>query len=347
MFVMTPDQAHRALWSQRSRRVSAVVAAGGSVILTVAVVLAALTYLKPPVALGGSEYVLPFLLMFPVFGWGTYLSWCLTGGTGRGRARRWPTLADATCGLPKVFQALLAAIWTFGAVSLLPELFNGNGERLATTDQNRLFLGGTIVLLTIGVTLSANHWLVRRDFDPYRTQAPISPAVTYPAVQIGATTELFRATAPHGREPATRRSIVRGLASGLIVAGFLGTYLYMTVSRYQPHYGTLRTHGVAGRAVVTSTGSPDQDRICYGFDVGQRRFQSCGTAADYDAAKLQPGQIIRILYDPTNPDLSCACRPAAALPGLRHFAGLGLLFLVLAIVSGVVAERRARDRFAG
>jgi hypothetical protein len=148
---------------------------------------------------------------------------------------------------------------------------------------------------------------------------------------------------------ATRRSVMRGLAAGILVACFLGTPAYLAGSHNVRYYGALTAHGVAAVAVVTSTDPQNHNQACYAFKVGSRQYVSCGTADDYDAAQLSEGQVIHIVYDATNPDTSCSCQdPRARLSSERVFAAfIGFVLLSVATLAGLAAERRARRQPSG
>jgi hypothetical protein len=151
---------------------------------------------------------------------------------------------------------------------------------------------------------------------------------------------------PPQRRPVTRRSILRGLVFGVFAACFLGTPLFLAAGHNLRYYGALSSHGVPAQAAVTTTDAQNHNGICYGFTVGTREYQSCGTSDDYDASQLRHGQLIHIVYDTKNPETSCSCQdPSAQFSSERNFAVLlGLIILVFAMFVGIGAERRERDQ---
>lgn len=156
-------------------------------------------------------------------------------------------------------------------------------------------------------------------------------------------TPLMPTTPP--RRP-TRRSLLLGLAGGILVACLLGVPLYLTAGHDLRYYGALSSHGVTTQAAVTSTDSQNHNGVCYAFVVGTRRHQSCGTSDDYETSQLKRGQLIHIVYDTKNPNVSCTCHdPTARLSSERNFAlFVGSVILVAAVVGGVMVESKARDR---
>ncbi len=149
---------------------------------------------------------------------------------------------------------------------------------------------------------------------------------------------------PEQAGPATRRSVIRGLGAGILVVCFLGTPAFLAGGHNLRYYGALTDHGVAAVAVVTSTDPQNHNQACYAFEVGPRRYDSCGTADDYDSAQLREGQAIHIVYDATNPHTSCSCHdPRARLSSERAFAAfIGFVLLSFAALAGRATERRAR-----
>ncbi len=149
---------------------------------------------------------------------------------------------------------------------------------------------------------------------------------------------------PDRAGPATRRSVMHGLAAGILIACFLGTPAYLAGEHNLRYYSALTARGVAAVAVVTSTDPQNHNQACYAFQVGGQRYGSCGTSDDYDSAELREGQAIHIVYDATNPHTSCSCHgPRARLSSERAFAAfIGFVLLSVAALAGRAAERRAR-----
>jgi hypothetical protein len=113
----------------------------------------------------------------------------------------------------------------------------------------------------------------------------------------------------------------------------------------------LVAHGATTEAVVTGLQPKNHNSVEYTFFVGGRRFYGGGFAdgPDGDASHHSVGGPIQIVYDTTDPSVSCACDPVGLARSDSWPSSLGLAAFITSIPPPLITiqiERRRRSRRA-
>ncbi|TMC84472.1 MAG: hypothetical protein E6J06_06680 [Chloroflexi bacterium] len=96
---------------------------------------------------------------------------------------------------------------------------------------------------------------------------------------------------------------------------------------YSTRIDDLVAHSASGSATVTSV--EQHNSICYGYVENGSPYSACGEAPGDNWGGLKVGSSVAIVYDPTDPAISCACDPRSEQSVLSNgplffgaFAGL-------------------------
>ena len=127
------------------------------------------------------------------------------------------------------------------------------------------------------------------------------------------------------------------LALGVYLIAFLLVFGVDKLGRadYSTRIDDLVAHPAYGSAIVTSL--EQHSAICYRYFENGSPYSACGGAPGENWAGLKVGYSVPIVYDPTNPAISCACDPRSQQSLLSTgplffgaFAGLGatVIFLI-------------------
>jgi hypothetical protein len=126
-------------------------------------------------------------------------------------------------------------------------------------------------------------------------------------------------------------SILLALSCYLAVAALMFFGQELVFGDRKSTMAILSAHGQTTVASVTST--DPHNSVCYAYVVAGTAYQAC-SGADYPgehAAELTVGEAIHIVYDSSDPSVSCACVPQT------QYAGLSSGSLLLAASLGAIA----------
>lgn len=141
----------------------------------------------------------------------------------------------------------------------------------------------------------------------------------------------------------TRYSVGFGAAVGCVILAAFGLVIGGASAANLSYHSSLKTHGVTTTAVVTSTDSGDHNSLCYRFVVDGRSHASCGNGENGEVSSLTPGRTIQIVYDRTQPAVSCWCKPStSAKNDVTSLAAMGTLLVAFAVFAGFFVERKTR-----
>jgi hypothetical protein len=177
---------------------------------------------------------------------------------------------------------------------------------------------------------------------------------SYDPVMVGESDPALSWTPPGQKpEPAESRvSTAKVVAVGTLIwigaATVVGLLITALDYPNQRTYRALDERGVHATATVTRTEPNNHNTVYYSFVVAGRNYADSGAAhgPNPEAADLRIGDRIQIVYDRTDPRVSCACDPREQRYPARFvptaIASLFVSSLVALILTAAWVHRRAR-----
>src|SRR3954447_18163765 len=116
----------------------------------------------------------------------------------------------------------------------------------------------------------------------------------------------------------------------------------------QKQFSALKERGVVAHATVTRTDPGNHNTVYYSFVANGTVYNSGGPSDPPNpvASQLSPGQPLHVVYDSSDPNVSCACDPYdEALSNVwwrRILAGMFLASVISVVITANIVRRRTR-----